>query len=257
MHARWIMTAAIFAAGGAAALAQSFERQATLTGNRNNSEGKCTIEVVVDGAADVEVRGDTAILRTLSGQAAQWRRFQCNAPLPANPVEFRFKGIDGRGHQELIEDPRRGGAAVVRLEDPANGQEGYTFDLIWKGGSYSSQVPGFEAQNRRFNRDLDKLDQDADRRFEQTRRFGDTVTEDRAMQTCEDAVIDQATERLHPQVLVIRRTAMDNSPGRDDWVVGVFEVRRGRNWDRYRFSCSVDFSNGRLRSADFQPSGGR
>jgi hypothetical protein len=251
MYSRFIITAAIFAASGAVATAQSSERQANFTGNRNSSEGKCTIEVVVDGSADVEVQGDRAVLRTLSGQPAQWRRFQCNAPLPGNPGDFRFKGIDGRGRQELIQDPRRGGVAVVRIEDRDNGQEGYTFDLIWKGGSYSGQ------DRSGFDRDLDRLDRDADRRFDQTRRFGDRVTEDRAIQACEDAVIDQAADRLRPQVIAIRRTGMDNAPGRDDWVVGVFEVRRGTNWDRYRFSCSVNFDNGRLRSVDFQPSGRR
>src|SRR5690242_13843413 len=72
------------------------------------AEGKCTIEVVVDGAAEVEVRGDRANLRNLWGQPPQWRRFECNRPMPDRPAEFRFKGIDGRGRQDLIRDPRGG-----------------------------------------------------------------------------------------------------------------------------------------------------
>jgi len=56
---------------------------------------------------------------------------------------------------------------------------------------------------------------------------------------------------------VIRRTAIDDGPGRRDWVIGNFEVRQGRDRDRdrdtYRFQCSVDFDSGRVRSADFQP----
>ena len=56
-----------------------------MTGGGGDS-GKCTVEVVVDGAAEVEIRGDNAVLRNLKGQPPQWRRFECNAPLPANPA---------------------------------------------------------------------------------------------------------------------------------------------------------------------------
>jgi hypothetical protein len=95
--------------------------------------GKCTIEVVVDGAADVVIRGDSAELRTLSGQEATWRRFVCNQELPLNPVDFRFTGIDGRGRQTLLKEPGRGGPAIVRIEDRKGGREGYTFDIEWRG----------------------------------------------------------------------------------------------------------------------------
>src|SRR5258706_4339226 len=96
--------------------------------------GKCTIEVVVDGTAEVEINQTNGRLRTLSGQPAQWRRFECNQPLPPNPVNFRFRGIDGRGRQELVSDPGRGGVAVVRITDSQGGAEGYTFDIEWGGG---------------------------------------------------------------------------------------------------------------------------
>src|SRR5689334_8306543 len=100
------------AAAAAAALitpvcAQPAERHANLTGSGGNDAGKCTVEVVVDGSADVEIRGDRGFLRTISGQPAQWRRFECSGPIPANPAEFRFSGVDGRGRQELVQDPRR------------------------------------------------------------------------------------------------------------------------------------------------------
>src|SRR5579863_9342209 len=113
--------------------AQTFERRADMTGGGNPNRGKCTIEVRVDGAAEVEIRGDRAILRNLAGQPPQWRRFICNGPLPANPVDFHFAGVDGRGKQQLVHDPRNGGVAVVRIDDPDNGSEGYTFDIFWGG----------------------------------------------------------------------------------------------------------------------------
>src|SRR5204863_3623965 len=115
--------------------------------------GKCTMEVVVDDVAQVEIRGTTASLRTLSGQPAQWRRFECTGAMPASPANFRFSGVDGRGRQELTRDPRNGGVAVVQIEDKQGGAEGYTFDINWDsrgpggpgvGGGYpnAGQIPG-------------------------------------------------------------------------------------------------------------------
>ena len=126
---------------GNMASAQVFERRATMRGGGNAGEGKCTVEVVVDGAAQVEIRGDLAVLRNLSGQQPQWRRFECNAVLPPNPAGFRFRGIDGRGRQQLIREPRGGSSAVIQIEDPDNGSEGYTFDIMWsgQGGPYTDR----------------------------------------------------------------------------------------------------------------------
>jgi len=115
-------------------------RRADIRGGGDS--GKCTIEVVVDGVAEVEVRGDTARLRTLAGMPATWRRFVCNEVMPPNPVDFRFHGIDGRGRQELVRDPGRGGVAVVRIEDPKSGSEGYTFDLEWRGAGGGGNFGG-------------------------------------------------------------------------------------------------------------------
>lgn len=104
----------------------------TITANISNrgGSGKCTFEVEVDGIAEVEVRGNQGFLRTISGTPATWRRLDCNQAMPNNPNNFRFKGIDGRGSQTLVENGGRG--FVVRIEDPKNGREGYTGDFLWQ-----------------------------------------------------------------------------------------------------------------------------
>ena len=119
---------------------QVWERTASIRGG-GGPGGKCTIEVVVDGAVEVEIRGDHAVMRNLAGQPPQWRRFECNSPMPNNPTGFRFQGIDGRGRQTLVRDPSNGGPAVVRIEDPQSGSEGYTFDVMWAAG-YPGGYPG-------------------------------------------------------------------------------------------------------------------
>jgi hypothetical protein len=112
----------------------------TMTANirGGSGDGKCTIEANVDDVAEVEVRGRTATIRTLSGAPASLRRFDCNQEMPRNPTGFRFKGVDGRGRQELVQSPSDRGRILVRLEDSKGGSEGYTFDLTWTGSGSGS-----------------------------------------------------------------------------------------------------------------------
>jgi hypothetical protein len=127
-------------------------------------DGKCTFEVEVDGVAEIEIRGDQGYLRTISGNTARWRRLDCNQALPRRPNDFRFKGIDGRGRQDLIRNPNDNrGIAVVRIEDPKNGSEGYTGDIMWRGGSDggSDRDRGpFDRDRGGFNRDRGPFDRD-------------------------------------------------------------------------------------------------
>jgi hypothetical protein len=206
---RTFLGAAILIMLTQSAYATGVLRRATITGGGGN--GKCTIEVVVDDAAEVEVSGDTARLTTLSGQPAFWRRFRCNGPLPRNPDDFRFVGIDGRGSVRLVRDPRsNGSSAVVRIHDPKGGREGYTFDLLWRGsrggGGWSPAPPppppigrgpgpgGFPPQ--------------------------------RAIQICRDSVSNRLTWDGYSYV-AFDRTIPDNNPGRSDWITGTVSARKG------------------------------
>ena len=110
--------------------------RASIRGGGSSDSGKCTAELEVDGAAEVSISGDTGRVPTISGQPAVWRRLECTSPMPSNVGDFRFSGVDGRGSQNLLRDPRQNrGVAVVRIDDPQGGREGYTFDIEWGGGS--------------------------------------------------------------------------------------------------------------------------
>jgi hypothetical protein len=205
-----------------------------MTGGGNPDVGKCTVEVVVDGAAEVEIRGDNAMLRNLKGQMPQWRRFECTGPMPANPAGFRFSGVDGRGRQELVKDPGRDGVAIVRITDSDNGTEGYTFDLHWGGGGMSGGG---------FGGDRGRVD---------ARGAGRRYTTEQAVRVCQDSVRQQAGGRFRQSAVEFLKTSLDDSPGRNDWVVGTLAVRRGERREIYRFSCSVNFDTGQVRSAEIQ-----
>jgi hypothetical protein len=211
--------------------AQTAERRATLTGGGGNDAGKCTIEVYVDGSADVEIRGDHGLLRTLSGQPAQWRRFECSGPMPANPGEFRFSGVDGRGRQELVQDPGRGrGSAIVRIQDSSGGAEGYTFDLVWHRAGLDFNPSG---------RPLDGRDR------------GGSPND--AARACQQAVRERANQQYGFRDIDFRGVNTDDNPGRHDRIMGSFDVRRGNYPVTYRFSCSVDSANGRVQGVEISP----
>ena len=194
--------------------------------------GRCTIEAIVDGAAEIEINGDMGSLRTLSGQSAVWRRFHCTAPMPRSPMDFRFTGTNGRGNVQLLRDPRNNaGTAVIRLNDPQGGRERYSFEFQWRGAGGGGWQPGPP-------------------NFPPGRGPGPGgFPMARAIQICQDSV----TSRLNRdgyRYVAFERTIPDNSPGRNDWVIGMVSGRRGFETTRFSFSCSVDFSSGRVRSVD-------
>jgi len=245
--------------------AQSFQRRASLVSGGSNQSGKCTVEVVVDGVAELEIRGDTGQIRNVSGQPPQWRRFECTGPLPADPVDFRFSGVDGRGRQQLIRDPRNGGAAVVRIEDPNGGQEAYTFDLTWGqgfrngNGNFNPQPQGQNPQPQgQYRQPSGQLNTPLGQLRWGGRMVDRSYATEQAINVCRDAVRQQANDRFQPGRLEFRQMRIDDNPGRNDWVLGSVDVyHRGGREDHYQFSCSVNFDTGRVRSAELQPMNAR
>ena len=229
MNRSFLIGITMFAVIVLPASAQDLQRRATMMGGGDRDRGKCTVEVLVDGRAEVDIRGDTATLRDLGGAAPQWRRFECSGPMPNNPAEFRFAGVNGRGSQRLVRDPNSGGTAVVQIEDPENGAGVYTFDIIWGGAGSAYQ--GDRGDRRRFS-------------------------PDDAVRSCQDAVRQQAVERFHVPDVSFRRLEANDNPAQRDSVKGVFDLRRDGRDEAFRFSCSVDFDNGRVFNAQIESFGG-
>ncbi len=238
------------------------QRQATMMRGEGPDRGKCTIEVVVDSVAQVEIRGMSANLRTISGQPAQWRRFECTGALPGNPADFRFAGVDGRGRQQLIRDPRNGGVAVVEIEDRDGGSEGYTFDIFWDlrgGGGGGGPIPGgpppvYQDRDQRgpgYRGDEGYRPNYRDSEY--YRRYHHGFGVDEAVRVCQQAVQTQASRRFRTNDVHFDRTVIDDKPGRNDWVIGSIDVHRGPRDEQYGFACSVNFDNGTVRSADLDP----
>ena len=234
-----------------------------MVGGGNQNQGKCTVEVTVDGAAQVEIRGTSAILRNLSGQPAQWRRFECNAVMPPNPSNFRFQGIDGRGRQTLIRNPQNGGAAVVEIEDKDNGADGYTFDILWDArggyndggnGQYNRNQPPIIGNGQVYRDDNQNRNRPDDQYRSNNRdsgyyhQYNHGFAKEEAIRICQQEVVRQAEQRFRGNDIHFLQTRADDNPGREDWVMGQIDVHRGSREEVYGFACSVNFDNGRVRS---------
>jgi hypothetical protein len=255
MKRKLLALGAFVAVAGSAVAQQGLQRRANMVGGGGPDYGKCTVEVVVDGGAQIEIRGDTATLRDTNGQTPQWRRFECTSPLPASAANFRFAGVDGRGNQTLVRDPRNGGAAVVQIADPQGGSEGYTFDLFWGNdrGPISQDRRGDQPYrdggppfDRAYRDGSPPFDRGGDRYGD---RDGNRFTSEQAIRVCQDSIAAQANTRFRGQAVQMGRLSIDNNPGRNDWVLGDLAVRRrfGRQ-DMYRFNCSVNFATGQVRT---------
>lgn len=130
-------TALLLALAQLPAQAQTQRIDARISGNGNgNGSGKCTFEVVVQGRAEVQIRGNQGRVVTESGAPASWKRLDCTQPLPPNPANFKFSGVDGHGRQSLAADPNSNrGVAVIQIDNGNRGNnEGYTGDITWSGG---------------------------------------------------------------------------------------------------------------------------
>jgi hypothetical protein len=90
-----------------------------------------------------------------------------------------------------------------------------------------------------------------DRGFEGPDRGpGRRFTEAQAVDLCKDSIRDIAVRRFGTPNIDFRRIALDDNPGRRDWVNGELAVRRRfRAASIFRFSCSVNFDSGDVRTA--------
>jgi hypothetical protein len=223
---------ALLAGLAQSAHANPVSRRATITGGGGN--GRCTIEVSVDHAAEVEISGDMGVLATTAGQPAAWRRFQCNSPLPPRPVDFRLGRINGRGTVRLMQDPRETrGRAVIQITDPQGGRGSYTFDIEWRGSGsgWTPGAPPWPGPGPGPGHDPGGFPMP------------------RAIRMCRDSVTSRLNRDGYRHVTFEGTLPVDN-PGRHDWITGTAYGKRAFETSRFSFSCSLDFSSGIIRSVD-------
>jgi hypothetical protein len=176
--------------------------------------------------------------------------------MPVNPANFRFRGIDGRGRQTLIGDPIRGGAAVVRIEDPKSGREAYTFDLEWGGsaGPYSGGPGGgigYPPQQQPVPLPNPGSDRDRDRGGFRGDRDGRFSSAD-AIHRCGESAEAELRRNGYADTKIVNAN-VDDQPGHNDWISGTLSGRRGPYSENFSFACSVDFDARQVGPVSVRP----
>ncbi len=214
------LTMSVLVALTAVANAQTFRRRATLISSSNPNEGRCTVSVFVDGAADVEIRGDDATLRNVTGASPHWQRFECTAPLPNHPADLHLRAVEGNGRMTLTHDTNYGGVADVRVTNLEGGDQLFTFDVFW-------------------NRDRSNYSNEADRA---------AVADEDAVQSCRTAVENRIRNDGYRYVRFGSISVDDH--GSNDWVSGTATADRRYNAETFGFSCRVSPYDGQVLSLD-------
>jgi hypothetical protein len=201
------------------ASAQTRSRRAALISTDDPSEGRCTVAVLVDGAADVEIRGDTAVLRGLSGAPPQWQRFECTGPLPYSPANLRLRAIEGTGRMTLTHDSSNGSVAVVRIANSDVGDQLYTFDVFWRPERVSTSS------------DADRL-----------------ILDDDSIQSCRTAAEGRLRNDGYRNVRF--GSVARDIRGSNDLITGTATASRSYGSEAFSFSCRVDPDDSHVRRLD-------
>lgn len=176
---------------------------------------------------------------------------ECNNPLPYRMTDFRFRGIDGRGTQRLAQDPRNNNSvAVIRIDHPGTGSEGYTFDIEWSGASGGSATDGFG--NSAYPVASPSPTTGTGGILSSLRGATRTISAERALDLCRAEVHTRGERDYGLRNIDISAVGVDTGQGRRNWITGTFTdgsgtVLRGSG---YRFNCSVGYSSGQVGTVE-------
>jgi hypothetical protein len=201
--------------------------------DRDAREGFCKLRVRVDDVTDVIMFGDRVTLRTIRGRPSYDVGSECSSPLPRRGiVDFDFRQTDGPGRANVVDSPDRAdGRLMIHVVDPRDGDHKYTLEFRWRR-EHREHWGDWEGE-----RDHDRPGPPP------PPAFGD----DRAIAMCQDVVRDRIRDEHHAHDAEFFRVRVDE--GRREWVVGEAAARSRGDRLRFRFECSVDYHDGRIRSA--------
>jgi len=208
-----------FALAAFAVNAQTYHRRASLVYSSDSTEGRCTVSVLVDGAADIEMRGDDATLRNVTGYPPRWQRFECTGPMPASGVDLRLRAIEGNGEVKLTRDSFVPGVSVVRVTNLEGGDRLFTFEVSW-----TPSRPVYSGE--------------ADR----------STVDDDAIQSCRTAVENRIRNDGYRYVR-FGSIGMDDR-GISDRVSGTASATSPYRTSSFDFNCRVNTTDGQVRSVD-------
>jgi hypothetical protein len=218
---------------------QTFQVRRSNDYSENRRDGRCRVRVRIDDEADVELRGDTIRIHVIKGGPGRDEGTECNAPLPTsgNITNFRFRGIDGRGTPRLVQEPaaRNYYVAVVNIQDPRGGSEGYTYELTWNwdgqgGGSGGSGGGGFFP--------------------------GGPSDQEAVARACLMELRNRLGREQRVSVQSLSDTRMDTAPGGRDVLSGTANLLRNQQRETATFRCTYYPRDNRVVDLTYDMGGG-
>ncbi len=165
---------------------------------------------------------------------------------PRGVSDFRFSGVDGRGTVELVRDPRNNNSvAVIRINDPSSGSDGYTFDIEWNGAYGSTptggSMPGWGTPSTG----------NSGRRGWWGLGRSNRISAERAIDLCRAEVRARGERDYGLQNIDITSASAASGRG-GNWITGGFRDRSGYSSraSGYRFNCEVDYNLGQVRNVE-------
>ena len=98
-------------------------------------EGRCQVRVWVDHQAELRMRGDGILVRTLEGGRSYDEGSACSGPIPYNSIrDFQMRQLAGRNRVNLRQEPNRGNnyTALLSINDDQGGGDHYAFEVTWR-----------------------------------------------------------------------------------------------------------------------------
>jgi len=187
--------------------AQQRYRRAEPVSAVDPNQGRCTVSVLVDRSADVEIREDSATLRNSYGRPARWQRFECTGPLPYSPAGMQIRAIEGNGRVTLTHDSANGGVAIVQVRNPDYQDQIYTFDVFWDNSRPAASG------------------------------FAERSADDESVEACRNAVSNRMRDDGYGAVHF--GSINVNGRGATNWVTGSASANRSNGADGFNFSCRV------------------
>jgi hypothetical protein len=237
-----ILTFAALAALALPVSAQTYERRATHIHTSNPYEGRCTISVVVNGAAEIDINGDNANLREVSGRTPYWQSFACTEPLPYSAAGLSIRAIRGNGRVTLTQDSSNGGVAVLRLTNYESGDQPYTLDVFWNTGtSNTPPSSAYNSSSSSYTSSRSYVSSEPDR----------VAQQDNAMNSCRAAVETRLGNEGYASTQV-NSISLDDR-GAQDFVTGTATADDRYSSNPYSFFCRVSVPDGRVLGLDVTP----
>jgi hypothetical protein len=209
---------------------------------------------MVDNAVNVRIGNGQIRVETLAGQPSRDDGTECTSLFRngRSLSDFQFRGVDGRGEVRLQSDPRQDnrGEAVIYINDPKGGEEGYTFEVSWNGDNGRGNGGFFGGGNS-----VPYSNNNNYPNGNNNNNYGGNY--DQATNACLDTVRSRIERDYNTTNLTFDQVNTNsvnnngnNNNGNQNRITGTVRSNNGRRGNNFRYECQVNVRNGNVRNVN-------